>query len=130
MKRGLLILIKFFISCRIIFLEFLQKFFSVIDPSSGRRAIVADPIKIEIFELIFVTIYSTEKKKLESIQKTSAEFDLLKFFLQVSWEIKILDDKKYILLSKSINEIGKMLGGWQKQLLTKTPPVAENKAIF
>jgi len=32
------------------------------------------------------------------------------------WEIKALDNKKFILLSEKLNEIGKMLGGWSKQV--------------
>ena len=40
---------------------------------------------------------------------------MLKFILQIAWEIEILDVKRYIALSNNLNEIGKMLGGWQKQ---------------
>ena len=36
--------------------------------------------------------------------------------LQIAWEIKALDAKKYILLSGKLDEIGRMLGGWLKQL--------------
>ncbi len=34
----------------------------------------------------------------------------------VLWETKSLDNKKYIALSLQMDEIGKMLGGWQGQL--------------
>jgi len=74
-----------------------------------------DALFIETLELIFLASYSTGKNKLEYIQKVSTKFDLLKFFLQVMWETKILDSKKYIHLSKLLNLIGKMLGGWLKQ---------------
>lgn len=37
------------------------------------------------------------------------------------WETKSLDNKKYIALSEKIDEIGRMLGGWNGQL-TKTQP--------
>ena len=39
---------------------------------------------------------------------------MLKFFLQIAWEIKALDNKKYILLSDNLNKLGKMLWGWLK----------------
>ena len=42
--------------------------------------------------------------------------DLLKFFLQVAWEIESLDNKKYISLSEKMGDAGKMLGGWIKSL--------------
>jgi hypothetical protein len=50
-----------------------------------------------------------------------SKIDLVKLLLQLSWEIKAMDNKKYIHLSERFAEIGKMLGGWKKQLLTKTP---------
>jgi hypothetical protein len=47
-----------------------------------------------------------------AIQKT----DTLKILLMILWETKSLDNKKYIALSVKIDEIGKMLGGWNGQL--------------
>ena len=76
-----------------------------------------DLLFIEIFELIITARYLPQNQKLPILQKASLKLDLLKFFLQISWEIKTLDTKKYILLSKSLDEIGKILGGWQKQLI-------------
>lgn len=45
----------------------------------------------------------------------------MKFFLQVSWEIKALDNKKFINIAEKFVEIGKMLGGWNKQLSRENP---------
>ena len=59
---------------------------------------------------------SDKLEKLISLKNASLKLDLLKFFLQISWEIKSLDNKKYIKLSEKLNEIGKMLGGWIKSL--------------
>lgn len=47
--------------------------------------------------------------------------DLLKFFLQIAWELKALDNKKYLALSAPLIEVGKMLGGWRKQLTNEAP---------
>jgi len=40
----------------------------------------------------------------------------------ILWEAKSLDNKKYIALSMKIEEIGKMLGGWNGQLLKQNSP--------
>ncbi len=55
-----------------------------------------------------------EKKPL--IQQANLKFDALKFFIRISHELKLLDDKKYLALQTIIQEIGRMLGGWQKSL--------------
>lgn len=35
----------------------------------------------------------------------------------ILWETKSLDNKKYINLSTPLAEVGKMLGGWNGQLI-------------
>lgn len=50
------------------------------------------------------------------------KLDLLKFFLQIGWENKLIDTKKYAVLSEDMNEVGRMLGGWKNGLETKLPP--------
>ncbi len=52
-----------------------------------------------------------------AIRKT----DTLKVLLMVLWETKSLDNKKYAVLSVRVEEVGKMLGGWNGQL-TKLDP--------
>lgn len=37
--------------------------------------------------------------------------------MQIAWEVKILDNKKYTALSIPLAEIGKIIGGWKKQLI-------------
>lgn len=78
-----------------------------------------DVLFIEVIENIFIAQHKNKEQKLLYLNKSSDKLDLLKFLLQISWEIKALDNKKYIVLSEKINEIGRMLGGWQKQ--TQTP---------
>lgn len=47
--------------------------------------------------------------------------DLLKFFLQVAWEIGALDNKKYAMISEPLGEAGRMLGGWLKKMSSPKP---------
>jgi hypothetical protein len=89
-----------------------------------------DRLFIETTEYIFVASRMAKDQKLPYLQKASAKLDMLKFFLQISWEIKSLDSKKYIILSEHLDEIGKMLGGWigsVKTISEKTPPVMTGK---
>ncbi len=68
---------------------------------------------------MFAASYLAKETKLPYLQKAVTKLDLLKFFLRISWEVKALDIKKYIVLSEKLDEIGRMLGGWIKQI---TPP--------
>jgi len=71
---------------------------------------------LEVIENIIKAGYSSKAEKEIFLKRTSAKLDLLKFFLQLIWEIKVLEDKKYIHLSEKLDEIGRMLGGWIKYL--------------
>jgi hypothetical protein len=87
-----------------------------------------DNLFIETTEYILTASRLSKEQKLPFLQKASSKLDTLKFFLQIAWEIKSLDNNKYIILSEHLNEIGKMLGGWTRQFrIEKTPPFATGK---
>jgi len=75
----------------------------------------------ETVELILTASYTERSEKLLVIDKAGQKLDSLKFFLQVAWELKALDNKKYLTVSYPLSEVGKMLGGWRKQLQKETP---------
>ena len=76
---------------------------------------------IELSELVLTASYSSKEQKLPVIQKASVRLDTLKFFLHIGWKLKAFDNKKYAELSRPLAEVGKMLGGWQKQAVMQTP---------
>ncbi len=75
---------------------------------------------IESLELVFTSSYLPIEQKIIHLSKLCAKIDILKFFIQIAWECKFLTDEKYIKISNSINEVGRMAGGWKKGLLQKT----------
>ncbi|MFH0956106.1 MAG: diversity-generating retroelement protein Avd [Candidatus Falkowbacteria bacterium] len=74
---------------------------------------------IEVLELSFTASYLSLEQKLVLLTKASSRLDVLKFFVQLAWESKLIPTEKYIELSKKLEEIGRMLGGWRKGLLQK-----------
>ncbi|MDP1688725.1 MAG: four helix bundle protein [bacterium] len=77
-----------------------------------------DTFFVDVAEYIFTASNLSKEHKLPYLEKAARKLDLLKFFLQISWEIKTLDNKKYIILSQSLQEIGRMLGGWIRQVIS------------
>jgi hypothetical protein len=75
-----------------------------------------DNIFTECLELALLAGYSAKETKLPIIQKLSVKFDALKFFLKLLWEMKALDNKKYMALSQPLAKIGSMIGGWLNSL--------------
>jgi len=73
-------------------------------------------IFIDCLELSLEAGYAKREDKTNSVKKLNTKFDQLKFFLQLLWELKALDNNKYAAISANLSTIGKMLGGWLKSL--------------
>ncbi|MBI4088542.1 four helix bundle protein [Candidatus Kaiserbacteria bacterium] len=80
-----------------------------------------DDIFLHAIEYCFLASYSAHTEKVVLVNRCIARVDLLKLLLQLAWEMKALDSKKYTHLSGILLETGRMLGGWRKQLQSKTP---------
>lgn len=93
--------------------EFLPHF-----PKDSRYTLGAkiDNLFLETTELIIGGSYLDKLEKLIYLKRASVRLDLLKFFLQLAWEIESLNNKKYIALSEKLGDAGRMLGGWIKSL--------------
>lgn len=82
--------------------------------SLGQRI---DDLFVEIIEATAKASFSLPDEKLPYLKLGIKKLDTLKILLMVLWESGSLDNKKYIVLSEKVNEIGKMFGGWKGQVL-------------
>ncbi len=73
-------------------------------------------------ELLLLAGYADKAHKFKIVYQASTTLDALKFFLHIAWDVKMLDTKKYTALSAILVEVGKMLGGWRKQIEKDTHP--------
>ena len=81
-----------------------------------------DNLFLSLLEMLFRACFAYDKfEKLSLVSQAIAKSDLLKFFLQIGWEHKVIDHKRYGALILLLDEVGRMLGGWKKNLGEKTP---------
>lgn len=52
--------------------------------------------------------------KLLILNKTDLKVKTIKLFVRMAYEMKSIDQRKYLLLEERLIEIGKMIGGWIK----------------
>jgi len=76
---------------------------------------------LALLELTFIAAYLPPEQKIILLGKTISRLDILKFFVQLAWESKLIPNDKYLELSTKLEEIGRMLGGWKRGLEKKTP---------
>lgn len=71
---------------------------------------------LEIFELLFKSNMLEKSEKLELLRTISSKIDLEKVLLRLAHDNKCLDRKHYLTLESSLQELGKMTGGWIRYL--------------
>jgi hypothetical protein len=64
--------------------------------------------------------FLSREEKLPYLRLAIRKADTLKILMQILWETKSLDNKKYMELASKIAEIGKMLGGWHGQVIKQS----------
>jgi hypothetical protein len=75
-----------------------------------------DTLFIEAIEFTSIAGFLPREEKTPYVRLAIRKLDTLRILLLVLWETKSLDNKKYIALSIPLDEIGRMLGGWNGQL--------------
>jgi len=70
----------------------------------------------DVIELILAAGYTSKQYKGSIVRKASSKFDSLKLFMRIAWELGLLDHKQYARISQPLDDVGKMLGGWLKQV--------------
>jgi len=69
---------------------------------------------LEVLEGILLASQLRKTQKLEPLEQVSVKLNVLRVFLRLAKDLKIMDLKKYGLLEEMVDEIGRMLGGWIK----------------
>jgi len=75
-----------------------------------------DNLTLEIFESSIGAGISPRDQKLLHLEKAIISLDLLKILLRLAKDIQCLNNKRYIQLQESLQEIGRMLGGWKRSI--------------
>jgi len=81
-----------------------------------------DALYIESIEGMSAAAFLPREEKLPYVRLAVRKIDTLKLLLMILWESRSLDTKKYGALSEKMDEVGKMLGGWQGQLAKNSAP--------
>lgn len=87
-----------------------------------------DKIFIETIEAVVSATFLQKGEKLPWLRLAIRKLDTANILLLILWETKSIDDKKYITLSEHLEVVGKMLGGWNGQLIKQNPAPSKEGA--
>lgn len=97
-----------------------QQYFDQI-PKPKRLTIAGkiDKLFINTIESISLAALTSKNEKIIHLKQAITDLDCLKIFLHIGWEIKVIETSKYIALSETLIEPGKMIGGWHREFIKK-----------
>lgn len=75
----------------------------------------------EALKSIYRATYAHGEEKIRWILMAQEHLDLIKFFLYIGWEMKIIEDKKFIVLNEKLVAESQMLYGWICSVKQKLP---------
>lgn len=83
-------------------------------PKQDRYAIYqrCDSLLLDVLENTLAASKLQKETKLMPLENASVKLNLLRVFIRLMKETKAIDSKKYLTLETSVDEIGRMLGGW------------------
>lgn len=84
----------------------------------GKRT---DELFLTLMETLRRASFAAHQEKIALLTHAIGVTDSLRFFLQIAWENVLIRQNQYIPLATDIEEIGRMIGGWRKGLIAKTP---------
>ena len=83
------------------------------------RYSVGQKCELTMTELLECLLHATgmsKEKKIPYLEKASDKLNILRVYLRLAKDVKALDNKKYVFFEGSVDEIGRMLGGWKKSV--------------
>lgn len=87
-------------------------------PKSSRYTIGArvENKFLDLLELSYTTYFNQKEEKSHNLSVCISKLDILKFFISIMWEGKLISNNNYEDIAKRLDEIGKMFWGWKKSL--------------
>jgi len=76
-------------------------------------------IIIDCLELAIAAALTERDKKDVLVKKLKIKIETGKRLTRLMWELKIITDKKYLVLEQKLQQISKMASGWIKYLNNK-----------
>ncbi|MCX6808661.1 MAG: four helix bundle protein [Candidatus Berkelbacteria bacterium] len=87
-----------------------------------------DNLFTDLLDLLQKASFAPMDLKISLLSQALSTIDSLRFFIQLCWELKLIPANQFTQIGGEIEDIGKMVGGWRRGLITKTSAEAKEKS--
>ena len=89
-----------------------------------QRFLLGDRIENHILDVLELLVHANySRDKLAYLQKANLKIELLRFLWRLSLDLKYLNTRRYEFVSKKLNDIGSLVGGWIRQQKAKNETI-------
>ena len=71
---------------------------------------------LDLLERLYIAYFTDKDHKLERVTNCVLALDALKFLASIAWEAKFVSHAHFEQVAVKLEETGKMLGGWKRNL--------------
>lgn len=71
---------------------------------------------LDLLEITYITYFTEKDKKSGKLSECILVLDTLKFLISIAWEGKLISNRHCEEISVKLEEVGRMLGGWKKNI--------------
>ena len=75
-----------------------------------------DNIFLDLLEKTYIAYFTPKEIKAEKVNGCIQTLDILKYFISVTWEGKVLSNKQFETIAQKLDEAGRRFGGWENSL--------------
>ena len=101
--------------------QFLLWLVPAIDKFPPQKFVLGDRIEtaaLDVLDSLIAATYTRGRDKL--LADANLGLERLRFFMRLSRELRLIDNRRYEHAARSIDEVGRMVGGWRKAHRART----------
>lgn len=83
-------------------------------------------LHLDILESVIEAKYTGGRKKGHYLRRTNLNLEKLRYMVRISKDLQCISISQYEYAAKYINEIGQMVGGWEKYMKKDSTPDLPN----
>ena len=68
---------------------------------------------LDVLELLIEAVYTREKR--DMLRRAGIQIEKLRYLVRASKDLQFLSVQQYEFVSRQIDEVGRMVGGWHRQ---------------
>ncbi|WP_353484301.1 diversity-generating retroelement protein Avd [Haliscomenobacter sp.] len=85
----------------------------------SQKFLLGDRIQIQLMDIqdaLIDAYYTSAREKRPKLLRINVQLEQLRYLIRMCKDLQLLDIRRYEYIQERVNEIGKELGGWLKNL--------------